>query len=348
MNWKKNTISIIKYLGGLAIGALLLYLALKGISLTSVLQDLRQLNIIWVLISLFIHLASHFFRALRWQQQLNASGYFPKIGNTYASVLITYLVNLAFPRAGEVARCTALYRSEHIPLSVSFGTVLVERLIDLLILLALISLAFLLEYNTILSFFTDLVFAQSGESQQIPIWLWIAGFVLLSLFITGWFFRKKIFQLAITQKFIQFGYSLIRAVLDIQKVKRPLLFIFYTIMIWVCYGLMNYAFFLAMPDIVALDIHLGYLALIVTVMGGIGMAMPVPGGTGPYHVTVEFTFAALMVLPTLEASKQLGISFALINHTSQISLMIVAGMISYIYLWYSRRQAPKHEVEKTQ
>lgn len=333
---KQKIISIIKYAAGVLLGILLLFLAFRGISWQETLEDLQSIQIGWIILSLFVALISHFLRALRWKMQLTASGYPTHLGNTYAAVLITYLVNLALPRAGELARCSALYKSDQVPLSTSFGTVLVERVIDLIILLGLICLAFLLEYDTILHFFTGIVFSEGAPQATIPIWLWAVAILGLVALTVAYYAREKLMSLTITKKIIQFGFSLLKAASDIQKVKSPTLFVIYTILIWVCYGLMTYLAFFSMPEIMRLNIDLAYLALIVTVMGGIGMAMPVPGGTGPYHVAVEYTFAALMVLPSIEASKQLGLSFAIILHSAQVFLMIAAGLVAYIYLWYTK------------
>ncbi len=337
--------SIAKYIIGLGLGGLFLYLAFADADWDEILEAVRSINPIWILLSLSAGVFSHFIRGVRWQMQLKASGYQPSYPNLFAAVMVGYLVNQALPRAGEVARCTALVRSDKVPLSTGFGTVVIERVFDLLILVSLIGLAFILESEAILSYLDQFMNSRGSDDSSTNWLLWL-GLGGISCLLVLWFFRKKLLQISLIHKLYSFVKELIQSALDIRFMERPWLFVFYTLVIWVCYWLMTYLCFFAIDEFWQLDANLMYLALVTTVMGGIGMAIPVPGGTGPYHAAVIFTFVALGVLGTEEASRQLGQSFAIIMHSAQVLMIVTVGLLGYLYLMLQKptdSSLPAHE-----
>lgn len=327
---KKKLINVAKYALGLALGGLFLYLAFQGANWEEIAKTVRDIDPGWLLLSLSVGLFSHYIRGVRWQMQLKASGYQPGYLNLFAAVMVGYLVNQVLPRAGEVARCTSLLRSDKVPLSTGFGTVVIERVFDLLILVVLIGLAFVLESETIFKYLDQFAATQEGGDSS-PV-LWILGGTLLGGAVLLWALRKPLLKLPLVQKAVNFGRELIQSALSIRHIERPWLFIFYTFTIWFCYWMMTYCCFFAIDEFWQLEINLFYLSLVTTVMGGIGMAIPVPGGTGPYHAAVTFTFVALMVAGGEEASRQLGQTFAIIMHSAQVVMMVGAGLLGYAYL----------------
>ena len=124
-----------------------------SLGLNKVGRDLAGANYFWVGLSLIMALISHWYRALRWNLLINTLGYKPRAIITFYSVLIGYLANVAVPRLGEVTRCGVLSKSENIPADKLFGTVLLERGIDLLCLLALVIIAFVLQLDVLSGFF---------------------------------------------------------------------------------------------------------------------------------------------------------------------------------------------------
>lgn len=266
--------------------------------------------------------------------QLRASGYDPPMANVFASVMVTYLVNLAVPRAGEVARCSALTKSDKVPLATGFGTVVVERILDAFVLLLLILLMATLESQKIIQFFNEIFGGGEEASGPSPI-LILAGVGVVFMGI-AWIFRKKLLEFPIVQKIVGFVGELIQSALSIRKIKQPGMYVVYTILIWICYWMMTYVAFFSLEQTATLNINLLYFGLIVTIIGGIGMALPSPGGIGSYHFAVKFTFVAFAVLGTAEASGELGLVFAVIMHASQIVMMIVAGAIAFLYLWIQK------------
>ncbi|MEM6261306.1 MAG: lysylphosphatidylglycerol synthase transmembrane domain-containing protein [Bacteroidota bacterium] len=325
---QKNTlISLVKYLLGVGLGVLLLYLVFKDASLEQLIADVRAADPAWLLGAIGIGLLSHWFRGLRWRMQLRAANYSPSPANTFAAVMFMYMVNLALPRAGELARCSILLRSDKIPIPTSLGTVVTSRVLDLVILIILILLAMVLEFPKLIAYLDA---ASSGSSGGNTL-LILGGIVVVGLVVL-WFFRNQLLRIPLVAKLWNFAKEMGYAALSIRKVESPFLFVVYTIIIWFCYYLMTYLAMRSMPPVANLDVNLVYFSLIVTIMGGIGMAIPVPGGIGPYHAAVTFTFVAFSVLPDPEATKALGQSFAVVMHTSQLIMMIVVGSLSYLFL----------------
>ena len=124
----------VRYLIVLTLGILLLYLAFKGQDLNKMISDLQKANFEWVILSIIIILIAHFLRAYRWNLMIGSLGHgTPSLMKTFHALIMGYLANLAFPRMGELARCTALNKSDKIPVTKLLGTVIAERVVDLLI-----------------------------------------------------------------------------------------------------------------------------------------------------------------------------------------------------------------------
>ena len=97
-------------------------------------KSLKDAKIKYILLSIFLGISSHLSRAYRWNYMLNSLGYYPKFVNNVLSIFISYLANLGIPRSGEILRATVMQTYESIPFDKGFGTILAERLIDLMIL----------------------------------------------------------------------------------------------------------------------------------------------------------------------------------------------------------------------
>jgi len=326
--------SILQYIAGLSLGLFLLWWAFQETSWEELKQSIQKANLSWLAIAMGVGLCSHFFRGLRWRMQLKATGYNVSILNTFAATMSTYAANTLVPRAGEVARCTLLLKSDRVPLAVSLGTVVTERLIDLLILLTLIGSAFLLEFERIQTFIAQRSAEQTGnESPSILLYLIGAGIIIaLVLFLLRGRLLANPRIKALFEKVKQLATELIKAAISIKDLERPLLFIFFTLAIWFCYWLMTYLAFFSIGEMQDINISLAYFGFIVFIMGGIGMAIPSPGGVGSYHGAVIFTFVAFSVAGSPEASKELGQVFAFLMHTSQILMITSVGALGACYL----------------
>jgi uncharacterized protein (TIRG00374 family) len=272
---------------------------------------------IWLLLMAVVAFISHAVRAQRWRMLLEPSGNNVKLGSSFLSLMIGYLVNLVVPRGGEVSRCYNLYQLEKTPVEVSFGTVVVERIADVLCLLGVIIIAFIVEWEKLVRFVTKLGIgsAQGGEGFRVPLWLIIALVAFIILVIVAWQFRKN-------EKLLKILGGFKEGLLSVFRLKNKWLFIFYSIFIWFLYFIMSYCVVRAFDTMSSL----GFSAVLaVFALGAIAMAAPLPGGTGSYHVIVPMGLVNLYGLPNDDA-----VAFVFIFHAWQTLTMIVGGVVSLI------------------
>ena len=120
--------------------------------LNKIVADFGRLNWWWMGALLLAYLMSNLSRALRWNLLIEPLGVKARTVNTFFATIIGYLVNLAFPRAGEIAKPAVVARYEKLPLDRLIGTIVVDRIVDLSIFASLIGLSFLMEFDRINTF----------------------------------------------------------------------------------------------------------------------------------------------------------------------------------------------------
>ncbi len=317
--------NILQYLVMILLTGGLLWFSLSGLKggnkMDFIWQVWENSDKIWLFLMVIVAMISHVTRAVRWKMLLVPSGNNIKLGSSFLSVMIGYLVNLAVPRGGEVSRCYNLYQLEKTPVEISFGTVVVERIIDVLCLLIVIVIAFLAEWERLVSFLSELL-NKTGSGKTgfyIPLWAILAVVVLIILVVVAWSFRKNERLLKVLSGFKE-------GLLSIFKLKNKWLFIFYSLAIWFLYFLMSYCVIKAFDT----TSFLGFSAVLtVFALGAIAMAVPLPGGTGSYHVIVPMGLNALYNLPNDDA-----VAFVFIFHAWQTLTMIVGGVVSLIISYW--------------
>jgi glycosyltransferase 2 family protein len=312
--------STLQYLVMIAITVTLLWLSLRGLNVEG--EDKSEF--IWnawkkcdkgyLLIMALVAMASHVLRAVRWGMLLEPTGNKVTLGNSFLSLMIGYLVNMAVPRGGEVSRCYNLYKLEETPVEVSFGTVVVERIVDLICLILLIGISFIVEWTRLKAFIDTLDFSRSGTS-SFSIWIILASVVLIGLIVAVYLLRNN-------QKLRKILIGFKDGVMAIFQLKNKTLFIFYSIAIWTLYFIMSYFVVIAFPETRELGVS---AVLTLFAIGSIAMAAPLPGGAGSYHTLVPLGLVMLYNLPKSDA-----IAFVFIFHGWQTIIMILAGVISLI------------------
>ena len=310
-----------------------------SLGLNKVGRDLAGANYFWVGLSLIMALISHWYRALRWNLLINTLGYKPRAIITFYSVLIGYLANVAVPRLGEVTRCGVLSKSENIPADKLFGTVLLERGIDLLCLLALVIIAFVLQLDVLSGFFGEVFIKEGDEAFSYLSIIKILGFVVSSVLLFYILFRVALKLIRLTPwyiKIMRIIVGFISGLKTIKQLKEVRLFIFHTIMIWVGYFFMVYLCFPAYEPMVGL-IKKPLVGLSTLVIGSLGMVAPVQGGIGAYHFCVQ------VCLQLYGYAKETALSFAFIVHTAQTLLIIVSGLSAFLLLPFTLKWLKKHE-----
>lgn len=314
----------VKYILSLSVALALLWWVMRGMSLSSFLTYLEGVNWYWVVVSMILAILSHAIRAYRWQLQYQPLNYRVSFSKSFIAVWVGYLVNLILPRAGEIARCTFLQRKSGVPISTSIGTVISERLIDVLLLFGCIGLVFLFEVDALATFMEEQL---QGKLSSVGLKTWLVlgaiglgmgGLSFVYLLWKGW---SPLLRIKLLVKARPLLIKVIEGVFSIRKLHRPLAFWVSSLLIWGTYYAMTYAMVLSFPATQAL---LPSAGLTILVMGGFGMAAPVQGGLGAYHLLVS----NLLLIYAID--KQEGLAFATLLHTSQTLLVIGFGGIAFL------------------
>ena len=308
--------SFLRFLIPLLLAILLLYFAFQNIELKEFFAKISEVNFWWVIASILLSLISYIARAYRWNILLNPLGYYPNTYRTTLAVLVGYLANLAFPRLGEVTRCGMLKRTNDVPLSTSFGTVITERLLDAVTLLALIGLSFILEYERIITFLEGVFESYNIDFTNILIGLGVLAVIGLIIFII--FFVKENKYSARVRTFVR---ELYEGIVSIRRLRNLSGFLVSSVILWVTYYLMSYLIVFSLEETSFLDISAGFMLLVT---GGIALTLPVQGGIGTYHTLVT------AMLSLYGIAKTTGLFLATLLHTSQLLAIALFGGIALL------------------
>ncbi len=319
---KKKTFVLLQYLIFFGIGFALIYYQYKQLKP----QDLADLKTalhqvsdrLWILIPIFIiGFLSHFFRALRWRLMLTPIGVKTGIVNASAAVFIGYLTNLLLPRMGEVAKCTVLAKYENQAADKIIGTIVAERLFDLICLALIALLTFFLQTEMFQAYLST--FQNQDTKSNLPLMISIALFVGLAFIGLLYFLYKRNKEGKIGQFIKGMGQGL-GSILNLEK---KALFFFYTFCIWASYLSLIYIGFFAL----AATEHLGLeAALSVLVLGSVGMILT-PGGLGAYPQILQYVLHSFYGV-----GLAFGLAFGWISWLAQTLIMIIFGILSFIVL----------------
>jgi uncharacterized protein (TIRG00374 family) len=335
---KKVIIKTIQFLAFFVLGAFIFWLIYKDQDIERIKTVLKnEVNYFWVVLALFIGLLSHISRTLRWGLMIEPISHKPRVINTFLAVMVGYLMNMAFPRMGEVARCGVLSRYEKISFTKLFGTVVAERLVDMVSLLILLCIVIVSQFGKMLGFLH-----QNPEIKQkllavVSSPYLLAGVVLL--FFLFFLFRKKFKNTLVFRKLIGILKNFKEGFISIKSIKRKGWFIFHSVFIWTLYYLMLYVTFFAF----GFTNHLNPIAGLTTfVLASFGMVAPVQGGIGAWH------FMAIEALLLYGVARENGVIFAFVSHTSTTGMIIILGIISLLVLPFINRRNIQPEKETGQ
>jgi glycosyltransferase 2 family protein len=333
---KKKILNILKYTAFTSLGVLMFWLVYRDQDFSQYWYRLKnEVNYTWIVVSLFLGLLSHISRTLRWKIALEPLGENPKTTNTFMTVMIAYFMNLLLPRMGEFVRCGLLSKYEKIPFSKLFGTVVTERIVDMIMLLFLTLLMVILNFNAVIDFGhqNPEVVGKIKSLGTSPI-LW-GGFAILIIGVLLFLkFSKKVSN---KNKIKEIITGFIEGIKSIFAMKRYKAYIAHSILIWGLYFLMLYVTFFSLN----ITKDLGPLAALTTfVMASFGMVAPSQGGIGAWH------FMAASALGLFGVDFSDGKFFAFLAHTSTNALIIVLGAICLILLpIINRKYDPKPEMD---
>lgn len=319
---KKTALKILKFLAFFALGAFIFWLIYKDQDMNRIKSVLKNdVKYFWVIVSLFIGLLSHISRTLRWGLMIEPIGHKPRFINTFLAVMVGYLMNMALPRMGEISRCGVLSRYEKISFTKLVGTVVAERLVDMISLLILLVVVFFSQFGKMLDFIKQNPEIQEKLNTAITSpYLIIGVIILIILFIV---FRNTFKHTSIFKKIIDILKNFKEGFISIRSIKRKGWFYFHSAFIWAMYYLMLYVIFFAFDFTRDLNPIAG---LTTFVMASFGMVAPVQGGIGAWH------FMAKEALSLYGVANENGIIFAFVAHGSMTVMIIVIGIISMLIL----------------
>jgi uncharacterized protein (TIRG00374 family) len=334
----------------LAVAAGLIYIVFKDVDFAWMWNEIKQANFAWIGLSIVCGILAMASRAYRWKLLLEPLGYKPGFLHLFYGVSIGYFANIALPRMGEVVRCTILNQTDNVPVNQSFGTVILERVIDVVMLLGLIALVVFTRYDLFGDFFMKEFFSGKIGSvnalmERYGLLLIILGLaLLLALMALIRLVRGPWKHKAIVQKISGFLAGIGDGLITLFKMKRKWAFLFHTLFIWGNYFLMTWVCVYSYEPTAGLGPFDG---LFLMVVGGLGMTAPVQGGFGAFHYLVEKALMIYQINPSINplsgAELRPGLVFATIVHTGQFVMTVVLGALSLMAFTLFRRKKSNHE-----
>lgn len=318
----KKIKSLLKVILPLAVGFFFVYLSYNSTSEEDrilIYSYIQKADLRFVILSVFFGILSHLSRAYRWKYLLSPLGYQPRFINSVLAVLIAYIANLGIPRSGEILRATTLSSYEKIPFEKTFGTIVAERLVDLLILMGFVLTALVLQFDIIWSILSE----KKISTAQIVIGL---AFVII-----GYIILKKLFTLSQNPLIIRiknFFWGLAEGIMSLKNMPNKGRFIGHTLFIWLMYLAMFYVVKWTVPETASLGMNAILPAFVV---GGLAISAT-NGGIGIYP------FSVALVLAAFKISNESGLAFGWIMWTSQTLMIIVFGSLSFFVLPLVNRQ----------
>ncbi len=317
----------------LAVAIWIFWYLYKDIKMEALWQALSETSFFWIGVSVLISIVGFWLRAWRWKLLIGAVNEItPPTKRVFWALMIGYLANLLVPRAGEVARCGVLKKSEDIQMGNLFGTVILERTIDLIFMFLTVVLAFFIERELFASLFSQLVSTDLLLEKIMTVLPIFIGLVIVFLIIIYVLFRVYK-ERNLVKKIRHFFRDLIKGLISLRKVRNQSGFWFSSIAIWVTYYLTMFFVAMAIPSTASLSPS---AVLMVMVMGSIGMVAPVQGGIGTFHALVAF------ILMAYGLTNEEGKIFAVIIHGSQVLIIIVLGLVALLlFLKYTATKRTK-------
>jgi len=256
-------------------------------------------------------------------------GHKPPLLNTLGALMVGYLTNIAFPRMGELARCGSLKKTDRVPFEPLFGTVIVERAVDLIALLVLLAVVFLIRIEFFGSFLWNEAILPIGQrinsifvnSPLIPVMVIVAILMLIILI------RRNVFGHKLNNRITSIFWAVIDGLKSIYTMKKRRAFLGYTFLMWFLYWLMTWLMVFSTAPTSQLGPIDGFFLLVV---GSMGMAAPVQGGFGAFHIITA------MGLGIYGIERAQGLVYAIISHESQTLLVIVMALAYLVFLFFKR------------
>lgn len=315
---QKNVISILKIILPLGLGLFLIWLVFKDLTdkdITEIKASFNEINYSFLILSVIFGVISHLSRAWRWKYPLNHLGYQPKLYNSFFSTMIGYLANMGIPRSGELLRCGVMSKYENIPFNKLVGTVIAERMADLLVLCGFIAMVFFLQIDLLTGYLKEIEFFKQISFTK----MFILGAAFFVVVIVSYLVLKRS-KLSFFEKLRKFLSGIKQGLIAILTMPNRGKFILHTIFIWTMYFLMFYITIFSLPEVETLPIS-GVVTAFM--LGGISIAAT-NGGIGAYPLAIS------SVLMLYGVDHNIGYAFGWATWIAQTAMIVIVGLISLV------------------
>ena len=324
----KSTKSIIQFIVLLGVGILLAWLSIKSVwgERDKIADSFATANYFWVGVSIAIAFLSHYLRAFRWNYLLKPLGYSVKPANAVGAVLVGYFANYGLPRMGELTRCTLVAKYDDVPFEVALGTVITERIVDMLLLVVIFVLTLFAQFSQLKTLAVEyivnpLMGKLTGISAQ-PVKFIILISIVIIAFIGFMLIRKRLAKV-LTGKFGNIIKGFGNGLSSVKDIDKKFQFIALSIAIWASYFYSLYACFFAFAG----TSELGHSECLVLLLFGTFGVVFSPGGLGAYPAIITALLTATYHVEIISA-----VAFPWMAWTSQFILVVVLGILSLILL----------------
>lgn len=328
MERSKTFNDILKVLFSLLLGGVILYWMYRDFDFKNVSRVLlHEMDWTWMLLSFPFGILAQMFRGWRWQMSLNPIGEYPRASTSINSIFLSYAVSLVVPRIGEFARCGVLKRYDGVSFTKALGTVVTERIIDSLLVLAITLLTLFFQLRVF-----DRFFSRTGTNIEIMFDRFsTTGYVVtavcaVAVLILLWYLLRRF---SIYNKVKCTISGLMQGVFSLRGVKNMPLYVLFTLGIWVSYFLHYYLTFFCFEATSGLGMA---CALVTFIVGSIAVIVPTPNGAGPWHFAVK-TMLILYGVGETDA-----LYFVLIVHSVQTLLVILLGIYAWMALAFTKKR----------
>lgn len=344
----KDTLKkVIKYVISVTLAVVLLWVSFREVNWADFISGVKECRWIWVAVSMLAGAFAFWLRAIRWRQLLLPLDDSITRTTTFNGINIGNISNFLFPRIGEFVRCGVIVRhskrsaspghassghasspchAERSEASASYekvlGTVVLERGWELLVMLILLAVVLVAGFDRFGSFFVERIWEPMAQKFDTGIWWMLLVMCVIGAGALALFWRLRNSN-AFCAKIWGVFKGITQGFSTCFKMERKWLFFAYTAFIWMTYWFMAYAIVKAAPFLDSLDL---IDALFLSLVGGLGFAVPVPGGIGAFHFIISMTLSVMYGVPV-----ELGVVYATLSHTSQAITQIVFGLGSYAY-----------------
>lgn len=320
------------------VGGFFLWLALRNIEASELWQYVQLMSYGWLFPYVMVAVASFWLRSQRWAMLLENDRPAVQRRHLFTGVMLGYTVNYAIPRLGELSRTLFVAKKEQLSTGSVLGTVVLERIIDVVAMLLLLAFALffvIADRSTMDALFGPQAFEILNELRQPPVLL-LLSLSAVSSAVLGW--KALVWILRKRQQDLESGlqsagvkkiiYTFTDGLTAIRHLNRWPLFLLYTLLMWGCYGLLTYIPFYAFDMSSTYDLGLPE-AFSVMILSTIGVSLPSPGGIGTYHWFVKQSLLVLYAVPAVS-----GLAYAFVTHAGMLLTVLLITALSWAYsLW---------------